>query len=73
MICIDLNVSYTPGKYQDGNQGKALNINVLGYHTLYCNNLLFVYRLLRTSKHVDVFANLYCFLMYLIYGLIRSA
>ena len=66
MICIDLNVSYTPGKYQDGNQGKALNIGVLGCYTLYRNNLLFVYRLLRTTKHVGVIANLYCFQMYLI-------
>ena len=58
MICIDLNVSYTPGKYRDGNQGETLNIGVLDCHTLYRNNLLFVYRLLITTKHVGVIANL---------------
>ena len=34
VICIDLNVSYTPGKYQDGNQGETLSINVLDCYTL---------------------------------------
>ena len=54
MICIDLNVSYTPGKYQDGNQGKALNIGVLECYTLCLNNSLFVYHPLKTTNHVGV-------------------
>ena len=40
VICIDLNVSYTPGKYRDGNQGETFNIGVLDCHTyiltIYC-------------------------------------
>ena len=59
VICIDLSVSYTPGKYQDGNQGEARNIDVLGYATFYHSNLLVVYRLLKTTNQKLYFVRVY--------------
>ena len=43
VICIDLNVTYTPGKYQDGNQGEIFKSDFVDYrrfcflsHCLHC-------------------------------------